>query len=323
MGKRQVNRLTPVAVNAKKAPGHYPDGNGLYLQVSESGSKSWVLRFTLNKRSREMGLGSIHDRTLAQARDAARLYRQKLADGIDPIEYRRNERAANLLATAKRRTFKECANEYRNLHASGWKNAKHADQWINTLTAYAFPVFGDKDVSAVTKGDILQALEPIWTAKPETASRTKQRIRAVLDWAAARDYRTNHDPHLWDQVARALPKTKDIKKSKHFEACPYPDIHSALASIKQSGATDVAKLALEFIVLTAARSGEVRGARWSEIDFEGKRWIIPPARMEASREHRVPLSERAIEILKLRRNAAKSETTLLTYATDSIESNAD
>lgn len=308
MGKRQSNRLTAVSINAKKQAGYYADGNGLYLQVSASGAKSWILRFSLNKRAREMGLGSLSDWTLSEAREQARKYRQLLDEGIDPIAHRQTQRERNLLATAQRRTFEQCATDYRDLHASGWKNLKHADQWINTLTSYAFPIFGKKDVSDVSKADILAALEPIWTTKPETASRVRQRIRAVLDWAAARDYRQGHDPHLWDQVAKALPATKDIKKSQHFAACPYSSVNEVLKAIKTSGASDTVKLAFEFVVLNASRSGEVRGAKWSEIEFENKRWIIPKERMKANREHRVPLSPRALEILELRKkNAGESE----------------
>lgn len=321
MGKRLANRLTPVAINAKKKAGYYADGNGLYLQVSESGAKSWILRFSLNKRPREMGLGSISDRTLAEAREQARKYRQILSEGIDPIAQRKAQRESNLQAAIQRRTFEECAREYFALHAKGWRNPKHAAQWINTLTTYAFPIFGLKDVSDISKADILRALEPIWATKTETASRVKQRIRAVLDWAAARDYHTGHDPHIWDQITRSLPKSKDIKKSLHFAACPYTNIYDTLQSIKQTGAGDSAKLAIEFIILTAARSGEVRGARWPEIDFEGKRWIIPSERMKAGREHRVPLSQRAMAILEVRREAA-SESDLI-FASDRNKAYSD
>lgn len=314
MGSRRANRLNSVAVNAKKDPGYYPDGNGLYLQVAASGSKSWVLRFSLNKRAREMGLGSIVDRTLAEAREQARKYRQQLAEGIDPIEVRKAQRQANLLATMARKTFKECALEYHKLHASGWKNPKHADQWINTLTAYAFPVFGDRDVTSVSKGEILQALEPIWETKTETASRVKQRIRAVLDWAAARDYRAGHDPHLWDQVDRSLPKAKAIKKVTHFAACPYVSVRTLLRTIRNSASTETVKDAFEFTVLTAVRSGEARAARWEEIDFGGRRWIIPAERMKAKREHRIPLSRPALEILERRRQLA-GESSLI-FASD-------
>lgn len=307
-------RLSAVAVSAKKAPGYYADGDGLYLQVSASGAKSWVLRFMLNRKAREMGLGSTTTYSLSEARERARKYRQLLRDGIDPIAYRHAERQKNLQAIAQHRTFAQCAHDYHKLHASGWKNAKHADQWINTLITYAFPEFGNKDVSDVIKADVLRALEPIWSTKPETASRLRQRIRAVLDWAAARDYRRAHDPHMWDQIARSLPKPKDTKRAQHFAACPYPRIHDALQSIRTSSAGDTVKLAIEFIVLTAARSGEVRGARWTEIDFEGVRWIIPAERMKAGLEHRVPLSPRAIEILKARK-AVAGDTELI-FASD-------
>nr|WP_314623636.1 integrase arm-type DNA-binding domain-containing protein [uncultured Noviherbaspirillum sp.] len=314
MGSRRANLLSPVAVNAKKEPGYYLDGNGLYLQISTGGSKSWVLRFSLNKKAREMGLGSISDRTLSEAREQARKYRQQLSDGIDPIEARKAQRQANLLATMARKTFQECAVEYHKLHASGWKNPKHADQWINTLTAYAFPLFGGKDISAISKADILQALEPIWHTKTETASRVKQRIRAVLEWAAARDYRTGHDPRLWEQVDRSLPKAQAIKKVTHFKACPYAVVAGALATIRHCSATDTIKDAIEFTVLTAARSGEARGAKWEEIDFSGRRWIIPAERMKARREHRIPLSGRAIQLLEARRTIANDSP--LIFATD-------
>ena len=288
-------RLSAVAVNAKKAPGYYADGDGLYLQVSASGAKSWILRYMLNKRAREMGIGSIANYTLAEARERARRYRQMLDDGIDPIEHRQAERAKNLLDTGPSRTFEECAAAYHKLQSNGWKNAKHAEQWINTLTTYAYPVFGSKDISLVSKADILKVLEPIWTTKFETASRVRQRIRAVLDWAAALDFRRGHDPHIWDQISRSLPKIK--AEATHHAACPYLSVHNAIESIKHSNAGDTVKLAFEFIILTAARSGEARGATWSEIDLAGARWIIPAERMKAGKEHHVPLSPRALEII--------------------------
>jgi integrase len=307
VGKRNTERLTAVGVNAKRERGYYADGNGLYLQVGKPhqvdgklkpGSKSWVFRYTLRGRAREMGLGSTSTYSLSEAREQARKYRQQLDAGVDPIENRGNERAQLRLATAQRRTFAQCAVEYHKLHADGWKNAKHADQWINTLTTYAYPVFGDRDVSAVTKADVLRVLEPIWATKAETASRVRQRIRAVLDWSAARDYRQGHDPHLWDQISRALPKTKDIKKVGHFAACPYTKIRATIASISAANIGDGVKAAMEFIILTACRSGEARGVTWAEIDFDDQKWVIPAGRMKAGREHRVPLSPRVIELLK-------------------------
>ncbi|WP_247869542.1 site-specific integrase [Herbaspirillum sp. ST 5-3] len=296
--------------------GYHADGDGLYLQVSATGAKSWILRFMLNKRAREMGIGAYPLYSLSEARERAKKYRQLVKDGIDPIEHRKAEREKNLMATAQRRTFEECAHEYQKLHASGWKNAKHASQWVNTLATYAFPEFGKKDISDVSKADVLRALEPIWATKPETASRVRQRIRAVLDWAAARDYRRGHDPHIWDQISQSLPKTKDIKKSKHFAACPYTGIYDALTSIKNSNAGETVKHAFEFIILAAARSGEVRGAQWAEIDFEEKKWTIPAERMKAKREHRVPLSPRAIEILKAQQQVTGKNASGLIFASD-------
>lgn len=252
-----------------------------------------------------MGLGSLSVFSLAEARERCRLFRQMLADGIDPINHRQAEREKRRQEIGQRRTFEECAQDYLRLHEGGWKNAKHASQWLNTLTTYAFPFFGGKDVSDVSKADILAALEPIWPVKPETASRVRQRIRAVLDWAAARDYRVNHDPHLWEQIQRALPSVKALKRTVHFASCPYVQIASVVQKIQAATASPKLKDAMEFIILTAARSGEVRGAVWSEIDLEMKRWIIPSARMKAGREHRVPLSARAIEILEAQHPGTK------------------
>ncbi|UIN23497.1 tyrosine-type recombinase/integrase [Herbaspirillum frisingense] len=291
----------------KKEPGYYCDGDGLYLQVSKSGSKSWVLRYRLNGKSREMGLGSLTVFSLAEARERCRMYRQMLVDGVDPISSRQAAREQNIQATANRRTFAECALEYQRLHADGWKNVKHANQWINTLTMYAFPVFGKKDVSLVNKADVLKVLEPIWAVKTETASRVRQRIRAVLDWSAARDYRVNHDPHLWEQINRALPSVKALKKTSHFASCPYAQIASVIQNLQTATASPQLKGALEFIILTAARSGEVRGAVWAEIDFAMKRWTIPAERMKSAREHRVPLSTRAIAILEAQKERSNGD----------------
>jgi len=294
-------RISAVGIKHLKEPGYYADGDGLYLQVSPAGTKSWIFRFMLNKRAREMGLGSLSTFTLAEARERVRKYRQMLADGIDPIEQRQAERNKNIVENTQRRTFEQCAQEYYELHMGSWKSGKHTDQWMNTLTNYAFPIFGKKDVSSVSKADVLLAIEPIWATKTETASRVRQRIRAVLEWATARDYRRGHDPNMWDQISRSLPKSKDIKKTKHFAACPYSAVYDAIQSIKTSPAGDTVKLAFEFIILTAARSGEVRGAKWSEIDLENKRWTIPGERMKSAKEHRVPLSPRAMEILEAMR----------------------
>ncbi|HJV88384.1 MAG TPA: integrase arm-type DNA-binding domain-containing protein [Noviherbaspirillum sp.] len=298
MGSRSLNRLSAVGIKALNKRGHYHDGGGLYLRVSASGSKSWVFVYSFNKRPREMGLGSLSTFSLAEARERARKCRQQCSDGIDPIEHRNAEQQKARQAVEQRRTFEECALEYHKLHAAKWKNRKHADQWINTLTAYAFPVFGKMDVSEVSKANILRALEPIWSTKTETATRLRQRIRAVLEWAAARDYRHENDAQMWDQISRALPKPNEVKTTSHFAACPYTEVYGVLQAVRNSTASESVKNAFEFTVLTAARSGEVRNADWSEIDFDGKRRIIPASKMKAKKEHRIPLSPRAIEILR-------------------------
>lgn len=271
----------------------------------------------LHGRAREMGLGSLSSWSLAEAREAARKSRQLISTGIDPIQLRDEQRTAiKAAAQLKRRSFEQCAQEYHVLIAKKWKNEKHGAQWINTLSTYAFPVFGTKDISAVNKADVLAVLEPIWTTKSETASRVRQRIRAVLDWAAARDYRLGHDPHLWDQVNRALPSSKESKKPTHFAACPYKNVHHALMTVETSSASANVKAALRFIVLTATRSGEVRGARWAEIDWQAKRWIIPGQRMKAGLEHRVPLSTEALKILKAMRQRGAADSHGLIFPSD-------
>lgn len=293
VGRRESDKLSALGVKKEKTPGYHADGRGLYLQVSASGSKSWILRYTLNKKSREMGLGSYPDVTLAQARTDATAHRLLLKDGIDPLTVRRSKQ----MSMQQQRTFVECAQEYYETHKDGWKNAKHASQWTNTLATYAYPIFGDKGISDINKADILAALTPIWATKQATASRVKQRIHAVLDWAAAKDYRQGHDSGIWDQIARSLPKVRDARG--HFASCLYRDIHTTIEAVKTSGCDDNVKLALEFIILTAARTGEVRAAQWSEIDFVDQRRIIPGDRMKSGKEHRVPLSPRALAILKL------------------------
>lgn len=295
--------LSDPAVNSKrKAPGYYLDGHGLYLQVSKGGSRSWVLRYTLNKKVRDMGLGSLDDFGLAKARERAQQFRQLLADGIDPIEHRQQTRVTQSKAATERaqlsKTFAECAREYHRAHTDNWKNAKHGDQWINTLTAYAFPKFGQLPVSEVAKSHILTALSPIWKTKAETASRVLQRIRTVLNYAAAKDYGPGLDSEFWEQLKIALGANDRARKVEHHKSCPYVQVGALLRQVKASTASPLVKLAFEFAILTAARSGEVRGARWSEFDDSYTSWIIPGERMKAGREHRVPLPARAKTLLK-------------------------
>ncbi|WP_413460088.1 tyrosine-type recombinase/integrase [Herbaspirillum huttiense] len=290
-----MGRLTVLKINKLVNSGLYLDGKGLYLQVSSPTAKSWIYRFALNSKRRDMGLGSYPDVSLAQAREDATRYRLMVKSGKDPIEQRKAERSlvSNL-------TFRDCAIQYIELHKVEWSNRKHIAQWRSTLETYAYPVFGNKSVSNVNKADILTALQPIWNEKRETASRVRQRIKCVLDWASAKDYRTELEANLWDQIAKALPSGR--QKVTHHDACPYDKVSSVIRTIKTSGAEDTTKNALEFLILTAARSGEVLNALWSEIDFERKVRVIPAARMKGRKEHRIPLSSRCMEILEEQRN---------------------
>ena len=294
-------------VAAKKAPGYYADGGGLYLQVSATGAKSWIFRFMLQRRAREMGLGSVRDKSLAAARDAAFACRQLLLAGVDPIVQRNETRQQPAPIASKAVTFKECVIEYHRTHRSAWRNEKHAAQWLSTQVIYAFPLIGDKAVNDVIKGDILSILEPIWYTRHETATRVRQRIKVVLDWAAARDLRAERDHHLWDQIARALPKTKEVRKPMHLRSCPYEQIGTALSAIRKCGASACIRHAMEFTILTAARTGMVRLAVWEEIDLSKHRWTVPAARMKTGVEHRVPLSPAAMQILADRASGGRKE----------------
>lgn len=306
------NLLSDAAARAKdKKPGYYLDGRGLFLQVAPGGGRSWVLRYRHAGRVREMGLGSMLDFGVAAARERAKQARLLLADGIDPIEHRaqtRAERAAAAQELAQRNvTFEDCAVEYHRAHEDEWKNQKHAAQWINTLRTYVFANYGKLPVGDFDKGVVVKALTPIWKQKAETASRTLQRIRTVLNYAAAKDYCSGRDAEFWAQVKLALGTNERAKKREHHASCPYKEAPDVLDAVRRSTATPMVKLAFEFIVLTCARSGEVRGAEWSELDEDLTQWTVPGARMKAGREHRVPLSGRAREILQEARALLKSE----------------
>lgn len=297
------NQLSDAAIKSRaKAPGYYLDGHGLYLQVSQGGSKSWILRYNLNKSRREMGLGSVTDFGLAEARERAREARRLLAEGIDPIAARRHARDAHALAKNQEalgsKTFEQCAREYLTAHEHDWKSAKHGAQWESTLKTYVFPKFGDMRIADVGKAEVLSALSPIWKSKAETATRTLQRIRIIFNFAAAKDYVGAPDAEFWTQVRMALGGNVKARRVKHFASCPHAEVGRLLAKVWASSASDRVKLAFEFAVLNASRSGEVRGARWNEFDSDLKEWVIPGERMKAGRPHRVPLSKRAQKIMQ-------------------------
>jgi integrase len=294
---RTIGRLTALKVDRAKQPGMYADGGGLYLRVTDSGTKNWVFRFMLNGRPRWMGVGPLHTIGLAEARNRAAAFRLQRHDGVDPIERRRAERLQGLLDAAKAVTFKECAARYIASHRAGWRNPKHAAQWKATLATYAEPVIGGLSVQAIDTALVLKVLEPIWTTKPETAGRVRGRIESILDWAKARGYRAGENPARWrGHLDKLLPPRSKVQSVEHHAALPYAELPSFLVSLREQ--EGIAARALEFAILTAARTGEVIGARWGEMDLLHKTWTLPAARMKSGREHRVPLSAHALAILK-------------------------
>lgn len=297
---RSNRKLTALAVKAlAKGDGRFGDGGGLYLQA-RGGKASWLFRYMLDGKAREMGLGAYPAVTLEAARAAAAEQRRVLAKKIDPLSAREAENEAKKRAaaveTAKRKTFADCADAYIAAHRAGWRNTKHAAQWASTLSTYAGPVFGALPVGEVDTALVLRVLEPLWTTKPETASRLRGRIEAVLDWATARELRTGANPARWrGHLDHLLPARAKVARVKHHAALDWREIGpfmTRLRAVDGAGAR-----ALEFAVLTAARSGEVIGATWDEIDLPARTWTVPAERMKAAREHRVPLSDAAVVVL--------------------------
>jgi integrase len=303
---RRLNRLTAVEVRSIGQKGMFHDGGGLYLQVSAAGAKSWIFRFMLDGRAREMGLGPVHAIPLAEARKRAAKCRRMRIDGIDPIEARSEHRGWKRLEAAKAMTFDACAAAYIAAHEASWRNAKHREQWRNTLTSYAGPVFGSLPVQSIDVGLVMNALEPIWHTKSETASRLRGRIEAVLDWATVRSYRKGENPARWrGHLDKLLPARSKVHKVKHHPALPYIEISDFMTALRaQEG---IAALALDFLILTAARTGEVISTPWDEVDLDGKLWVVAAARMKAGREHRVPLSVAAMGVLEQMKEIRESE----------------
>lgn len=294
---RTVEKLTALAVDRISKPGMYADGNGLYLRVTPDKTKNWVYRFMLNGKPRWMGLGPLHTFGLADARIRAAECRKRRYDGIDPIETRRAEKLKRKLEAARAITFKQCGERYIAAHRAGWHNAKHAAQWTNTLATYVEPELGKLPVQEIDTALVMKVLEPIWAAKPETASRVRQRIEAVLDWAAARHYRTGENPARWrGHLEKLLPARSKVRRVEHHAALPYAETAAFMAVLRtQEG---IAARALEFAILTASRTSETLLARWSEFDLTAKIWIVSAKRMKAKKEHRVPLSARAVAIVQ-------------------------
>jgi integrase len=286
----RLHRLSARAVETAGV-GTHADGGCLYLRVRPNGSKAWVFRATVGGRVREIGLGATHTRSLREARRLAAEMRKAILEGKDPALIVRPERPPPA------RTFAEVAEELIASKGAAWKNRKHLAQWRATLTQYAYPIIGDKAPRDITIEDVLAVLKPIWTAKPETASRLRQRVEAVLDYAKALKLRTGENPATWSGNLEALlPSPRKVRPREHHAAAHYSDVPRIMAALAEK--THVSALALRFIVLTACRSGEARGACWSEIDLEARVWTVPASRMKAGRPHRVPLSDAALEVLR-------------------------
>jgi|APTNR8051073442_1049403.scaffolds.fasta_scaffold00566_14 integrase len=288
---RAQEKLSDAKVRSNSlVPGYLSDGGGLYLQVGPTGSKAWVFRYQRNKKRREMGLGPTHAVSLSRARKKAAELRGLIADGRDPFM----EKRAALADERGTMMFREAANLFIKAHKAGWRNEKHQNQWQNTLDAYAHPLLGDLPVAAVDTAHVLKVLEPIWTTKTETAKRVRQRIEAILDYATARRYRSGENPARWKgHLDKLMAKPTKVRRVQHHAALPYDDIPAFMTELADQ--PGVAAKALAFTILTAARTGEIIGAKWNEID--GTVWTIPGERMKAGREHRVPLTPAATAIL--------------------------
>lgn len=299
MGTRQLNRLSARTVATKHEPGLYCDGGGLYLQVSPSGTKAWIFRYRSRstRKLRDMGLGPAHAVGLPGARTKAATQRSLLSSGIDPILARDEELQRKAAEAAKAATFTHCAIAYIESHKPGWRNDKHGDQWTSTIKTYCDPVIGTLPVQEVDTGLVLKILEPIWAKKAETASRLRGRIENILDWAKARGYRTGENPARWKgHLNQLLPALAKKERVTHHAAMPFAEVGAFVSRLREM--SGVSARCLEFTILTAARTNEAIKARREEFDLANATWTIPASRMKAKKEHRVPLSPRALEFVR-------------------------
>jgi integrase len=312
---RRPGKLKALTITRTTKPGMYSDGGGLYLQVTSAGTKSWIFRYWVpqrgehagdfirdarsNKvlgRSREMGLGSFTVVSLDEAREKAEDCRRLRKQGIDPIEAQREAKLRVALEEAKAMTFEDAARRYIDAHRSGWRNEKHATQWTSTLATYAYPLMGGVSVQAIDTALVVKVIEPIWSTKTETANRVRGRIEVILDWAAVRGFRAGENPARWrGHLDKVLPARSKVRTVKHHAALPYADVGEFMFDLRNRDNNSAR--ALEFTILTAARTGESLGARWDEIDQANKLWTIPAERMKGRRPHVVPLSCAALSII--------------------------
>lgn len=292
----KLNKLTVIGIARLSEPGYYGDGGGLVLQISRSGSKSWLFRYKRLGKVRELGLGSLRTVDLARAREASKQLRGTLASGVDPLDDRTAARAKAALERGRQMSFEQCAAAYIDAHRSSWKNAKHTAQWESTLGTYAYPLIGGLPVADVDTDLIVKVLKPVWNTKTETATRLRGRIESILGWATVSKFRKGDNPARWrGHLENLLAAPNKIKKVVNHPALPWNEMGAFMQSLR--AADGVGARALEFAILTACRSGEVRGAQWDEISLESRMWIIPAERMKAGREHRVPLSTAAVSLL--------------------------
>jgi integrase len=307
LARREIGKLTPAKVKHANKPGLYGDGGGLYLNVGPTGGKAWLFRYMLNGRAREMGLGPLHTIGLAEARERALAARKLKLDGTDPLAAREAEKQRRAEEAAKAISFKIAAEGYIKAHRAAWRNEKHAWQWTATLQTHAYPMIGDLPVGAIDTGHVTRILEPIWTTKAETAARVRGRIEAILDYAKTHGWRSGENPARWKgHLENVLPPRARVAKVEHHAALPWKQIGAFMAKLgEEDGA---AALALRFAILTAARTNEVIGATWGEVDWESAVWTVPSERMKAGKEHRVPLSGPVLAVLqeaaKLRRSSS-------------------
>lgn len=300
---RQLNRLTALQVSKLTKPGLYGDGGGLTLQITKGGVKSWLFRYMLNGKAHGMGLGPLHTVSLAEARLKALDARKLLLDGLNPLQVKKQQRQETALQRAKMMTFDQCAKAYIEAHKASWKSAKHADQWTATLEAYVSPIIGRLPVAEVDTSLVVKCLSPIWLTKTETATRIRGRIEAILGWATTSGYRVGENPARWKgHLQNLLANIGKSARTKNHPSLPWQKIGAFMVDLRTR--VGMSARALEFTILTACRSGEVRGARWSEFDLQAKIWTIPAERMKAGREHQVPLSVAALSLLtKLQKQA--------------------
>ena len=293
---RQIGKLTALQVTKLTKPGLYGDGGGLTLQITKAGVKSWLFRFMREGKAYGMGLGATHTFSLAEARQKALAARKLLADGLNPLTEKKQKLLVMALERARMMSFDQCSKAYIEAHKASWKNAKHLDQWTNTLATYASPVFGHLPVAEIDTALVVKCLGPIWQTKTETASRLRGRIESVLGWATTSGYRTGENPARWKgHLENLLANISKTSRTKNHPSIPWQRIGDFMAALKAREGN--ASRAMALTILTACRSGEVRGAQWSEFDFKEKVWTIPASRMKAHREHQVPLSEAALALL--------------------------